>query len=290
METRKRRWGDRKDGYRLHGLDPMHAFVPYLMPNRADNEAFIQEQVDLTNLLAYLDKKNENETDFKYTMFHVIAAAIVKTVVLRPHLNRFIKGCRVYQRNDISLAFVVKKEFNDESHEALAFIKFDENSTVDSVHELIKKEVRTCRSDKLDNSTQGMDMLSKLPRWFMRIVMAILRRLDFYGRVPDSLIKTDPNHATVFISNLGSIKLNAGYHHLTNWGTNSVFIVIGAKHKAPFYDDDGNVEMRTVLELGLTLDERISDGYYYSKSVQLFKHLLTHPELLELPAKEEVKI
>ena len=290
METRKRRWGDRKDGYRLHGLDPMHAFVPYLMPNRADNEAFIQEQVDLTNLLAYLEKKNANETDFKYTMFHVIAAAIVKTVVLRPHLNRFIKGCRVYQRNDISLAFVVKKEFNDESHEALAFIKFDENSTVDSVHERIKKEVRTCRSDKLDNSTQGMDTLSKLPRWLMRILMAILRRLDFYGRVPDSLIKTDPNHATVFISNLGSIKLNAGYHHLTNWGTNSVFIVIGARHKAPFYDDEGNAEMREVLELGLTLDERISDGYYYSKSVQLFKHLLTHPELLELPAKEKVEL
>lgn len=290
METRKRRWGDRKDGYRLHGLDPMHAFVPYLMPNRADNEAFIQEQVDLTNLLAYLEKKNANETDFKYTMFHVIAAAIVKTVVLRPHLNRFIKGCRVYQRNDISLAFVVKKEFNDEAHEALAFLKFDENSTVDSVHERIKQEVRTCRSDKIDNSTQGMDTLSRLPRWFMRIVMAILRRLDFYGRVPDSLIKTDPNHATVFISNLGSIKLNAGYHHLTNWGTNSVFIVIGARHKAPFYDDEGNAEMREVLELGLTLDERISDGYYYSKSVQLFKHLLTHPELLELPAKEKVEL
>ncbi|MBQ2661974.1 MAG: 2-oxo acid dehydrogenase subunit E2 [Clostridia bacterium] len=288
MEKRKHKWGDRKDGYLLKGLDPLHAFVPYLMPNRADNEAFIQEQVDLTNLLAYLDKKNENETDFKYTMFHIIAAAIVKTVVLRPHLNRFIKGCRMYQRKDISLAFVVKKEFNDESHEALAFIKFDENSTIDSVHERIKQEVRTCRSEKIDNSTQGMDTLSKLPRWFMRIVMFILRRLDFYGKVPNSLIKTDPNHATVFISNLGSIKLNAGYHHLTNWGTNSVFIVIGARHKAPFYDDEGNVEMRNVLELGLTLDERISDGYYYSKSVQLFKHLLTHPELLEKPAKEEV--
>lgn len=288
MEKRKHKWGDRKDGYLLKGLDPLHAFVPYLMPNRADNEAFIQEQVDLTNLLAYLDKKNENETDFKYTMFHIIAAAIVKTVVLRPHLNRFIKGCRMYQRKDISLAFVVKKEFNDESHEALAFIKFDENSTIDSVHERIKQEVRTCRSEKIDNSTQGMDTLSKLPRWFMRIVMFILRRLDFYGKVPNSLIKTDPNHATVFISNLGSIKLNAGYHHLTNWGTNSVFIVIGARHKAPFYDDEGNMEMRNVLELGLTLDERISDGYYYSKSVQLFKHLLTHPELLEKPAKEEV--
>lgn len=290
METRKRRFGDRRDGIWLRDIDPMHAFVPYLMPNRADNEAFIQEQVDLTKLLAYLEKKNANETDFKYTFFHAISAAIVKTVVLRPQLNRFVKGCRLYQRNDISLAFTLKKQFSDEAHEALAFMKFDENTTIETVHESIKNEVRSCRSDKLDNSTAGMDMLSKLPRWFMRFVMVILRRLDFYGRVPYSLIKTDPNYATVFISNLGSIKLKAGYHHLNNWGTNSVFVVIGEKHKAPFYDENGNVEMREVLELGLTLDERISDGYYYSKSVKILKHLIENPELLELPAKEEIKI
>ena len=46
--------------------------------------------------------------------------------------------------------------------------------------------------------------------------------------------------------------------------------------------------MREVLELGLTLDERIADGYYYSKTVRLLKYLLQNPELLERPAKEEV--
>ena len=40
METnRKRRRGDRKDAYLLRDLDAMHKFIPYLLPNRCDNEA-----------------------------------------------------------------------------------------------------------------------------------------------------------------------------------------------------------------------------------------------------------
>ena len=58
---------------------------------------------------------------------------------------------------------------------------------------------------------------------------------------------------------------------------------------APFYDAEGHVEMREVLDLGLTLDERIADGYYYSKTIKLLKHLLQNPQLLEAPAKEEVQ-
>ncbi|MFR0911756.1 MAG: hypothetical protein ACLSF6_03035 [Evtepia gabavorous] len=41
--------------------------------------------------------------------------------------------------------------------------------------------------------------------------------------------------------------------------------------------------------LGITLDERIADGYYYSGTVALVKELLRHPELLDLPAKTPVE-
>ena len=126
--------------------------------------------------------------------------------------------------------------------------------------------------------------------------MALLRRsfygpvcLDFYGKVPASLVKADPNYATCFITNLGSIKLKSGYHHLSNWGTNSVFVIIGEKKLSPFYDKDGNVTMKETIDLGLTIDERIADGFYYSKTIKLLKHLLQHPELLELPANQEVE-
>ena len=70
--------------------------------------------------------------------------------------------------------------------------------------------------------------------------------------------------------------------------TCSVFCVIGEMKKRPFYDDDGTVHMKNSIDIGLTIDERLADGYYYSKTVRLLRHLLEHPELLEKPLNEEV--
>ena len=67
-----------------------------------------------------------------------------------------------------------------------------------------------------------------------------------------------------------------------------MFCAIGEIKKRPFFNDDGTLEMKPSIDLGLTIDERIADGYYYSKSIKLLKYLLEHPELLERPANEEV--
>lgn len=275
----KKRFGDRKDARWLRDLDALHAFVPYLYPDRADNEAYICERIDLTNINAYIEKKNAENPEMQYKLFQIIVAALVKTITLRPKMNRFIKGCRIYQRDVLSTAFVVKKEFADDGGEALAFVKFDEDANLETVREKIYNIIHKCRGNGMDNSTQGMDRLTKLPRFILRFIMWILHKLDFYGRVPDFLIKEDPNYSTVFVTNLGSIGLKSGYHHLSNWGTNSIFVVLGEKKV---------VDGREVIDIGLTLDERIADGYYYSKTVKLLKYLLHNPELLETPAREEV--
>ena len=290
MTTEKKRWGDRRDAVWLRDLDALHVFMPYLYPNRADNEAFISETIDLENIDRYLAEKNAALPDGEepYKLFYLLLAALVKTITLRPKMNRFIKGGRVYQRDKLSLAFVVKKKFQDDAHEALAFIEFDETTTIDDVRRKLAEEIHACRSNQIDNSTAGMEMLGRLPRPALRLVMWVLHRLDYYGRVPYSLVKTDPNYATCFITNLGSIGLKAGYHHLSNWGTNSIFIVIGEKSLQPHWEADGSMSMREVLPLGLTLDERIADGYYYSRTVKLLKYLLHNPQLLETPANEEV--
>ena len=284
----KRRWGDRKDARWVRDVDPMHYFTPYLYPNRADNEAVVHEEIDLTNLNAFLEKKNEGLSEDKYTLMHAVAAALVRTITLRPKLNYFIQGRRMYERNDISLGFVVKKQFADTGKEALAFKKFGPETTIDSLHDDIIEEIHACRSEKLDNSSQGLTFFSHFPRWLMRIAMALLRLLDYYGKVPDVLVKADPDYATVFITNLGSIHLNANYHHLSNWGTCSIFLVIGEKHLGPVFKEDGSYEMHELMPLSVTLDERIADGYYYSKSIKILKHLLQNPELLNEEARKEV--
>jgi len=290
VEKIKKRRGDRFDATWVRDCDPLHGFMPYLYPHRADNEAFIQESIDLTALNAFLEKKNEGlDKARRYTIFHCVACALVKTVTLRPKMNYFIQGSRLYKRDHLSVAFVVKKYFGDEAHEGLAFKKFGPETTIDSFHEMIMEEIFQCRrEDKVDNSTAGMAFFMKLPRFILRPVVFLLRRLDYFGKVPYDLIKTDPNYASIFLTNLGSIGLKAGYHHLSNWGTNSLFVVVGRKHMEPVFNADGTYEMREMLPLGITLDERIADGYYYSKTVKLFKYIMEHPELLDRPANEEV--
>lgn len=289
MEKQKRRFGDRKDGKLLRNLDGMHFIVPIIYPNRCDNEAFISQRIDLTNLDRYLEEKNSENPEFKYTMFQLIVTAIIKCITLRPKMNRFIANKNTYQRNEVSASFVIKKQFNDESHEGLAFIHAKDDSTLDSIRADIYSQINDCRSGKIDASSDSMDLFNRMPRFFGKFIVWIMTRLDVHGWVPRDLIATDPYYSSVVLTNLGSIKLHSGYHHLTNWGTNSVFVAIGERKMRPYYDDEGNVTMKSSLDLGLTVDERIADGYYYSKTVKLLKHLLENPELLELPANQEVE-
>ena len=238
----------------------------------------------------FLEKKNSDNPEYKYNLFQIIVTAVLKTVTLRPKMNRFIANCNMYQRNEISAAFVIKKIFSDNSEEGLAFIRSKAEDTLDTIHDEIYKQVSYCRKDgKKDSSTETMDLFNRMPRFLSKAIIKLVCVLDRHGMVTKSFIASDPYYSSVILSNLGSIKLRSGYHHLTNWGTTSIFVVVGEKKKRPFYDDDGNMTMRDSVDLGLTVDERIADGYYYSKTIKLLKRLLENPELLEAPLKKEVE-
>ena len=163
----------------------------------------------------------------------------------------------------MSAAFTIKKIFADNGGEALAFHHSKPTDTLDTVHDEIYRQVSFCREDgNKDPSTESMDMLQKLPLFLKKWIGRGARFLDRRGWMPKSVVATDPYQSSCVIANLGSIKLHSGYHHLTNWGTTSVMC--------------------------LTIDERVADGYYYSGTIRLLRHLLENPELLETPLAEPV--
>ena len=289
MKKDKRRIGDRWDAKLVRDIDGMHFIMPLIFPNRADNEAFISERIDLTNINKYLEKLNADNPEFKYTLFHILVTAMIRTVTLRPLMNRFICNNNLYHRNYVSAAFTIKKQFKDESREGLAFIKGKEDSNIFTIHEDIKRQVTSCRDGKVDESSDFMDKFAKMPRFISKPIVKFVTVLDRHGKVPRALIATDPYYSSVLLTNLGSIKLKGGYHHLANWGTNSLFVIIGEKKLRPIFNDDGSYRMADTVDLGLTVDERIADGYYYSKTVRLLKKLLENPELLEEPANTPVE-
>lgn len=284
----KKRFGDRRDGRRIRDLDGMHVIMPHLMPNRADAEVYLSAQMDVTDALAYLAKKNEGQEEYRATLFHCFVMAVAKTIWERPRLNRFISGRRLYQRDKITLGFVVKRRFEDHSEESLMVAAAREDWTLSEVTRLIVGKVHQVRGQPSFGVDGALNAVGRLPQWLIRFIVWGYRTLDYFGRVPRFLTAEDPNYATVFLSNLGSIRSPAVYHHLNNHGTNSIMVTIGTIHKQDAFLPDGSRVTRDVVDVGVTLDERIADGFYFGRSWKIVQHLLAHPELLDCPLKEEI--
>ena len=287
-QKQKRRRGDRRDAKLIRDIDGIHVAMAQLYGGRCQNEAYISEQVDLQPLKDWIAKHPDEE--FKYTFFHILVAALLKLLIVRPKLNRFISNRHYYQKNERSIGFIVKRQFTDDAAEGMAVIRAEEKTNIFDVHKLIKDQVIPCKQGKNSGTQDALDIFKKLPHWLTCIVFNTIMRWSRKGKLPKSLMEGDSNHCSAFVTNLGSIGLKCGYHHLAEYGTNSIFVVIGQKKMTPFYNETGKIEMRETLDVGLTVDERIADGYYYAKSMKIFRKVLEHPELLELPFDTEVEI
>lgn len=288
MSEQKRRWGDRKDATLIRGMDGLHAIFPHLMNHRTDAEVYVNMEFDVTDTLRYIEKKNEGEEEYRTTLFHCILMAVAKTVYFRPDLNRFISGRHYYQRDEITLGFVAKKRFEDHSEESLMVIPAPEDWTLTAVTRRVVGKVHKARTERNSGINSAMNVLKYLPRCLLMLVVGFVKLLDFYGIVPDFLREDDPNFATIFLTNLGSIKCPSVYHHLNNYGSNSIMAAVGTIRREEKINSDGSRVERDVVDIGFTIDERIADGFYFARSLKIVQHLLAHPELLELPLNQEV--
>lgn len=294
-EKRKRKWGDRKDGRLIKETKGLQGIMPHLFSKRTEAEVCLMDKFDVTELLKYIDRKNEEYKaagiDVKLTLFHCVVAGVTKMIKERPLLNRFIQGRRIYERYDVSLSFVAKRRFTDHSEEALMVLVPKETDTINEIAKKIVGDVRETRKSEV--ATGGVDeimtTLAKLPMPILAFVVGFVKFLDFWGHNLDAITEGDPNYTTVLLSNLGSIKCPAVYHHLNNYGTNSLMITIGTIHKEELIMPDGSKEIRDVVDFSATLDERIGDGFYFARSLKLVKHIFANPELLERPLNEPIE-
>ena len=287
-EKKKRKRGDRRDARWVREVPGMQTIMCDLMPNRTDCEVYLHDTLDATELVKYLEKKNANHPEYKTTLFHAFICVVARMLRERPKMNYFVSGHRMYEHNEVSMCFVVKRRFQDHAEEALMTLVPKDDDTLDTVSRKIVGDIIETR--KSEHATGGVDLwldrVGAVPRLLRMLFVRCVRWLDFWGLVPRAFTEGDPNYCSVLLSNLGSIKGPAVYHHLNNYGTNSIVVTIGTLHKAEVLRDDGTKELRDVFDVGATLDERIGDGFYFVRSLNLVKYMFAHPELLDKPIGE----
>ena len=134
MEKRKRRFGDRKEGRRVRSMSPMSYVIPYIMKSRDDAQIFLADSIDITEtdkLLRELRAKGYKSL----SILHVIIAAYIRAVAVRPGVNRFCSGQKIYHRDTIEVNMAVKREMSLEAPDTMIKVRFEPTDTLLDVYE-----------------------------------------------------------------------------------------------------------------------------------------------------------
>ena len=283
-------WGDRPDGRRLRTVDPMMALGAYFMPNRNGSSNLISDSIEITGVERYIrQKRKEGYTSFGLT--HVLLAAYCRAVCKYPAVNRFIAGQKFYSHgDDIQFSMTIKKEMSTDALETTIQLHLDRKMTANEIYNTMNAAVSQEKATASDSDFDSVVRLFNLiPGLFLKFVVWLLKTLDYFGLLPKFLLEFSPFHGSVYFTSMGSLGIPPVYHHLYDFGNMPIFCSFGCKRRALEVLEDGTVVQKKYLDVRVTTDERIVDGFYYATFFKHFKRLVTHPELMDLPPEEVVQ-
>jgi len=284
MKKQRRRFGDRYDGRILKNIDPFYKIVPYIMKSRVDAQVYFDEKIYLEKTEKFLHQKREEKMSIGF--LHVVCAAMVRTISQKPRLNRFVSGRKLYSRNGIFISLAVKKDMTEDSPETTVKIEFQPTDTIYDVVEKVNKAVsenqnQTDDIEKDNETDKTAKLIMRCPSIIVRGIVKLITWLDNHGKMPKILNKVSPFHTSLFITDLGSLGIQPVYHHIYDFGTTSIFISFGIKNKERVIDRNNEIVERKYVGMKVVVDERICDGFYYAKSLRIFKRYMENPLLLE---------
>lgn len=289
MSKYKRRFGDRKEGRLLRSLPAFAKFVPFIMPTRNDACNQYEESFEVSDVDRRLRKLRVD--GYKgIGILHFIIAAYIRGVSMLPGMNRFVVGRRIYARDNIEVVMTVKRSLAIDATETTIKVVFEPTDTIFDVYRKMNEKIDEIKTVEGNNNTEDVaEAMCKAPRFLLRFALTILRIMDYFGWLPQSLLDASPFHGSMIINDLGSLRIGPIYHHIYNFGTLPVFISFGAKRHAYELDRHGNMVDRKYVDCKFVMDERTVDGHYYAQFLQAFRYICQHPEIVETPPSKVVE-
>lgn len=269
----------RPDATLVRDASATRRMMPLIMPTRNESIVYFEQQVDVTELEKALHSFRDHTT-LRATILHAVLWNIARIMAERPRLNRFVSGGRLWQRRGFWASFSAKKEKSDTG--LLRVVKREihaEHSFADSVAHIEAGIQHSKTASKTGTETE-VSLLLLLPLVVLRLILTLQRWLDYWGLLPRVFIDNDPMYASIFVANLGSLNMDAGFHHLYEYGNIPIFVVIGRVQDQTVLASDGTPVTRRVASLRYSFDERIEDGLYCARALELIKHRLENPDWL----------
>lgn len=247
----------RSDGVLVKNLHPYRQIMQFVMPTRTESVVFFDVNIKAEQLLIFLEKIQRSHD---VSLIHVIVAALNRGLEQNPNINRFVTGRRVYERKGRFITFSAKRK-KGEASSKLAMIKMEteDQESFSSLVKRINKKLNVERSDAITYADKEYAMFNVLPRPVLWFAVKLFRFLDYYNLLPGFFIEGDALYVSAVVTNLGSLKMGPGYHHLYEWGNCPLFVMIGEIEER-VCSVNGEIKTEKILPVRLSYDDRIEDG------------------------------
>ena len=104
-----------------------------------------------------------------------------------------------------------------------------------------------------------------------------MQKLDSLNLMPKQMIDSDPMYASLFVANIGSVGIDDVAHHLYEYGTCSLFGVVGQVKKTVFVGEGDQPVVHDGVKVRWSFDERINDGFYCASSLAFARKTIEDP-------------
>jgi len=282
----------RPDGTQIRNLHFFTQLLPYIMPTRSDACIYFEQEFDVTQTLKYLGKRRKDESGIKISLFYIILYASIRLLAQRPRLNRFVSGYKYYQRNRISFNFVAKRDLSDDGEEINVTMSFSPLLTLEGFCKKINDHISSLKKGEGTGAEKTNKIVALLPRFLIKLFIWGIKYLDYHNGLPRAAIDSLPFFSTIFFTNVGSVGIDAPFHHNFEIGNCGIFCAIGKVRKENIINADGTVETRDKVKITFTYDDRITDGIYCARGIDILRDLVENPEKLESPpelTEEQIK-
>ena len=275
-----------KEGFRVKDVTPFGTFIPYIMVERSDSQNTITDFFEIAPAEKLIKEMRAEGLD-SFGVMHVILAAYVRMVSQRPRTNRFIRGQKIWARNDIAVSLTIKRKMALDGEDTTVKMHFQPDYDIYDVY----KEVNTSieKAMQINDTDKTAKFLCYIPGLVRKGVIKLLKTLDYFGLLPKFLIEASPFHCSMFITSMASLNIPPIRHHLYNFGNCPLFIAFGAKRTIYDFTEDGEPFKKRAIDIVVNIDERTTDGYYWASSLKYSKSCMAHPEALKSKPETVVK-
>lgn len=272
-------WWRRCDGELVRDLPNLRRVMPYVMRSRNESAVYFEQRVDVGAAERFVRAFNEAHPETRATVFHVLLWACRNGLAEFPGLNRFVAGGRHYDRRGIWISYSAKQRMQKGAPLIVLKREFDPDEPFPKMVHAMQEQLHTAKFSGDANTVDGeLKALLMLPGSLRRATLALYRVLEANGLFPRPFVDNDPLYATLFLSDLGSLGMDAAYHHLYEYGTIGIFGVMGRVRAEQVPDPDtGVLERKRLLTVRYSFDERVEDGLYAGYGLKHMHKLVEDP-------------